>query len=144
MSIINVDETKCVGCNACVRVCPAPDAAFWGNERLKLKAMGLDGISLNKEVIDLRYVEQLVDTEQLNALGYLLRYAGRHLFDGKSTLAEIAERLGDLLEEKGLSFLEEGSYLPVGLAMPRKQEILACLNRFRSLKMTGWEMERKR
>ncbi len=123
---------------------PAPDGAFWGNERLKLKAMGLDGISLNKEVIDLRYVEQLVDTEQLNALGYLLRYAGRHLFNGKSTLAEIAERLGTLLEEKGLSFLEEGGGLPVGLAMPRKQEILACMNRFRSLKMTGWEMERKR
>lgn len=123
---------------------PAPDGAFWENERLKLKAMGLDGISLNKEVVDLRYVEQLVDTEQLNALGYLLRYAGKHLFNGKSTLAEIAERLGTLLEEKGLSFLEEGGGLPVGLAMPRKQEILACMNRFRSLKMTGREMERKR
>lgn len=26
MSIINIDETKCVGCNSCVRVCPSRDA----------------------------------------------------------------------------------------------------------------------
>lgn len=26
MSIISVDETKCVGCNSCIRVCPAVDA----------------------------------------------------------------------------------------------------------------------
>ena len=26
MKIITVDETKCVGCNACVRNCPAPEA----------------------------------------------------------------------------------------------------------------------
>lgn len=26
MSIINVDEEKCVGCNACVRACPASEA----------------------------------------------------------------------------------------------------------------------
>ena len=26
MSIINVDEQKCVGCNACVRACPAEEA----------------------------------------------------------------------------------------------------------------------
>lgn len=111
------------------------DRGFWENERLKIKTMGLDGISLQKETIDLRYVEQLVDTEQLGALGYLLKYAGRHLFDGKRTLQEIAEELDALLKQKGLSFLAEGGYLPVGLAAPRKQEILACFNRFRSLKL---------
>ncbi len=26
MSIIQVDKSKCVGCNSCVRVCPAGDA----------------------------------------------------------------------------------------------------------------------
>lgn len=113
------------------------DRAMWDNERLKIKTMGLDGISLNRETVDLRYVEQLVDTEQLNALGYLLRYAGRHLFDGKRTMREIAEVLAELLEKKGLAFLAEGGYLPVGLAAPRKQEILACFDRFRGLKLQG-------
>lgn len=39
-----------------------------------MKTMGRDSISINREVIDVRYVEQLMDTEQLAALGYMLKY----------------------------------------------------------------------
>ena len=37
---------------------------------MKLKTMGRDGISINRDTIDVRYVEQLADTEQLAALAY--------------------------------------------------------------------------
>ena len=33
--------------------------------------MGRDGISVGNEHIDLRYVEQLADSEQLTCLGYI-------------------------------------------------------------------------
>ena len=53
---------------------------------MKLKTMGRDAVMIGHETIDLRYVEQLVDSEQLNTLGrsyvsWKRRYlmAGRHL-----------------------------------------------------------------
>ena len=50
-----------------------PDRMFQEDNRLKMKTMGRDSISINREVIDVRYVEQLMDTEQLAALGYMLK-----------------------------------------------------------------------
>ena len=100
-----------------------------------MKTQGKDSILLNRDTIDLRYVEQLTDTEQLHTLGSLVKYAQFHLFDGKKTLSQVVDVLDKLLEEKGLSAICEGSYIPSGLAMPRKQEIFACLNRYRALKL---------
>ena len=41
-------------------------------ERLKTRISGTDGFSLGRQEIDLRYTEQLIDTEQTAALGLLL------------------------------------------------------------------------
>lgn len=100
-------------------------------ERLKVKVMGRDGFALGKQNVDLRYIEQLIDTEQTAALGLLLKYAVEKLVDGKRTLPEIAEYIIAQLKKQGLSFFAEGSYIPGGYAMPRVQEIYACLNRYR-------------
>ena len=112
-----------------------PDQSFKKNDRIKMKTQGKDSILINRDTIDLRYVEQLADTEQLVSLGYLVKYAQLHLFDGKKTLSETVKELCRLLEGKGLAAVCEGSYVPGGLAMVRKQEIFACLNRYRSLKL---------
>lgn len=111
------------------------DREFKGNERVKIKAMGRDGLSINRENVDLRYVEQIVDGGQVHALGYLLLYAQRNLFDGKRTMCEVVRELERLMEEKGLAGICEGSYLPASLTMPRTQEIFACFNRVRGLKL---------
>lgn len=110
-----------------------PDKMIKEDNRLKIKTMGRDGISVNKETIDVRYVEQLMDGEQLASLGYLLKYANQHLFDGRKTLQEVTESLYEIMEKKGMAAICEGSYLPCGLAKPRKQEIFACINRYRRL-----------
>ncbi len=102
-------------------------------ERTKIKVLGKDSIQLNRENIDLRYVEQLVDSEQLTALGYLLNYAQKHFMNGQRTMVEIVDELTNVLNKNGLREICESSYLPSGLAMPRKQEILACFNRYRKL-----------
>ena len=65
--------------------------------KIKMKTLGKDAFSINKDTIDLRYVEQIADAEQTTALGYALLYV-------KSNLA-----------------------------MPRKQEIMAAMNRYRDL-----------
>lgn len=99
-------------------------------ERLKIKTHGKDGFSIGHQEVDLRYIEQLVDTEQTACLGLLLKYAVEHLIDGKRTLPEIAEYLIEELNQKGFSFLSSGT-ISCGYALPRPQEIYSCFNRFR-------------
>lgn len=111
------------------------DSAFRKNDRIKMKTQGKDAIVINKDTIDLRYVEQLTDTEQLGTLGLLMKYAQLNLFDGRRTLGEAAKELWQILDERGISDVCGGSYVPGGYAMPRKQEIFACLNRYRQLRM---------
>lgn len=97
--------------------------------------MGKDAISINRDMVDLRYVEQLADVEQLTTLGYLLKYAELHLFDGKKSLQQVIDSMMKLMEERGLAEICESSYLPTGLALPRKQEIFACFNRYRGIRL---------
>lgn len=111
------------------------DLAFCKNDRIKIKTQGKDSIVINRETIDLRYIEQLTDTEQLGTLGQLMKYAQLHFFDGTHTLGDAAEQLWQILNQKGIPGICGGSYIPGGFALPRKQEIYACLNRYRELKL---------
>ena len=88
-------------------------------ERLKIKTHGKDGFSIGHQEVDLRYIEQLVDTEQTACLGLLLKYAVEHLIDGKRTLPEIAEYLIEELNQKGFSFLSSGT-ISCGYALPQR------------------------
>ena len=101
--------------------------------RIKIKTMGRDGVTLNHETIDLRYVEQLVDSEQLVTLGNVVKHLEENVFDGKKTLSQTIEELYKRMDSQGLGAVCDGSYLSGNLAMPRKQEIYACLNRYRKL-----------
>ncbi len=111
------------------------DRDWKGTDRIKIKTMGRDGLSINRENVDLRYVEQIVDGGQVNALGYLILYAQRNLFDGRKSMQEVVHALEQLMGQKGLAGICEGSYLPSSLTMPRTQEIFACFNRVRSLRL---------
>ena len=113
--------------------CPRQSSSFRKNDRIKMKTMGKDAFSINKETVDLRYVEQLVDSEQTTALAYLLKYMELHCFDGRTPLKDIIPRLSAQLHEKGLASINESSYLSSNLAMPRPQEIYACIDRYRGL-----------
>ena len=99
------------------------------HEHMKAKVFGKDSFSLDKETIDLRYVEQLADSEQTCALAYLLRYALEQS-DENRTVQETVQLLTDLLTNNSWTPFCS-SHVPCGLAKPRVQEIYACLNRFR-------------
>ena len=100
-------------------------------ERLKVKTFGKDGFSLGKQDVDLKSLEQITDTEQTEALAFLLKYAFEKLIDGRRTLPEIVEYLNDRLRKEGQAFFEENGYVAAGFALPRRQEIYSCFNRYR-------------
>ena len=112
---------------------PKPDPAIQKEDRVKLKAMGTSELMLCRECVELRYLEQLKDQEQTLALAYLLRYVEKKLFDGKKSLEEIGMLLEKQLREQGMESLFERGETIASLARPRKQEIMACINRYRRL-----------
>ena len=100
-------------------------------EPLKIRVNGTDGFSLGRQDIDLRYVEQITDTEQMETLAQLLKYTVERLVDGKRTVKDCADTLWQLLGSKGFAAISERGETRAGLALPRYQEILSCLNRYR-------------
>jgi len=100
------------------------------HEHMKIKTFGKDSFSLDKETVDMRYVEQLADSEQTNALAHLLRFGLEQVVDGRKTVRQSVQILFDTLNKQGWEPFCS-SYVPCGLAKPRKQEIFACINRFR-------------
>ena len=96
----------------------------------KVKTLGKTAFLLDKEEVDLRYVEQLTDSEQTTALSFLLRYVNMHLAGSKLSLTELVNRLEALMDEKGLGAICDSPYVPADLARPRRQEIFACFNRY--------------
>lgn len=115
--------------------CPGPDMALRKEDRIKMKAMGTSEISICKENVELRYLEQLKDQEQSMALAYLLKYAQLKMMDGRKDLRQIGDLLEEQLDGSGLESLFERGDVSSQLARPRKQEILACINRYRKLKI---------
>lgn len=115
--------------------CPRQGRGFKPNDRIKMKTMGKEMVQINRETIDLRYVEQLADAEQVSALGYCVRYAEKHLFQGKDTIQNVVDKLEEKICREGLSSLCESNTSVANLAMPRRQEIFACLNRYRGLNL---------
>ena len=97
----------------------------------KIKVMSTDGFAINKTNVDLRYLEQIIDSEQMAAIARSLavileRYAGQ-----KIQVSQAVSELVDALERDGLNVLSNGN--GSDLAMPRRAEIAGCLNRYRGI-----------
>lgn len=110
---------------------PKKNPSFKEQGKCKIKTLGKDAVQINRETIDLRYVEQLADSEQTAALGYIIKYLEINAFDGKKTLKTIVGSFCEKLEKDGLSSIASNT----NLAMPRKQEIFAALSRYRGLRL---------
>lgn len=112
---------------------PKPNNALKREKRLKMKTMGTHEMLLAKDSIELRYLEQLIDSEQTNTLAYALKYMELHLMDGKKTVPELLDAIEKLIIERGMESLFDKEYVRSSLAAPRRQELAACLNRYRKL-----------
>lgn len=101
----------------------------------KVKFFDRDSFSIDKNTVNLHYVEQIADSEQTAALAYILRYSCCELADGRKNISEIMEELERMWDSEGFSsFLKKskgGGYTASGFARPRAQEVYACLARYR-------------
>lgn len=116
---------------------PKKNPGVYHKGRIKIKTQGRDGVLLSKAMIDLRYVEQLADSEQLTSLGYIIKFLEEKRFDGKTSIQKHVDRLYTEMEKDGFSVLfgNDGKDLPGNLAMPRRIEIFSCINRYRGLNL---------
>ena len=106
-----------------------------GSKGVKIKTLGIDGLSINKDTIELRSVEQIVDSEQINSLGYIMKFAEDNIVNNNKTIRDVVKETLDYISKNGLISISPVKYGMGSLAMPRKQEIIACFNRYRNLKL---------
>ena len=99
-------------------------------ERLKVKLTGKRSFIIGKDELDLRYVEQLVDSEQTATLAYLLRYAKEYSSGQKIEPATLIPFLMRKIKKDGFLSLSDSQYYPTDFAMPRLLEVFACFNRY--------------
>lgn len=102
-------------------------------DQVKIKQFGKDSFSIGKETVDLKYVEQILDSEQTTALSYCLKNLLERMEQRGVDAEESIEKLWKQIQTKGLKSLCPGAYLPVSLAQVRIQDIYACLNRYRGI-----------
>ena len=105
-----------------------------GPKGIKIKTLGKDGLSINRDNIDLRAVEQIVDSEQLNTIGAIMKYVENNLMGKDLTLIEIADKVIEDINDNLINIdSTKGGY--GSLAIVRKQELISAYNRFRKLRV---------
>ena len=105
------------------------------SDRPKTKAAGVDRIEIDRQGVDVRDVEQIVDNGQTEAIAYAVRGITEQLADSKLTLQELADLVEQQLAKNGLDALCKfgARRFPATLVMPRRVDIIAGANRLRTL-----------
>ena len=101
----------------------------------KTKAKGKYSILYGKELIDISGLEQLVDDSQTNCIAVMIDYFKNKVLDEKLTLSQAADRIYEKIEKEGIDSISSYTGYPGNLALPRKQEFCAAVNRYRKLKI---------
>ena len=101
----------------------------------RIKAKGKYSIFYGKEMIDISGLEQLVDDSQTNGIAVMMDYFRNKVLDEKLTLSEAADKIYEHISKFGLDSISPYTGHPGNLALPRKQEFCAALNRYRKLKI---------
>ncbi|WP_207644292.1 ABC-ATPase domain-containing protein [Desulfolucanica intricata] len=114
---------------------PQPKSFYLG-DRDKVRVKSITEILYGKVLINLQYVEQLVDPGQTNAIAEIIRYGQKKYMDGQTSLKKIIEKVLFDIENEGLDIISpyKGQH-PGDYALPRKYEIAAAVNRYRRLQI---------
>ena len=101
--------------------------------RIRVRTRGRDGFSVGEGSVDAHLLEQLVDAEQAESLAQLVRVMGeRNLLDGTRSLPEAIDAVWNEFWDGGWQVLTGNAPVACGMALPRPQELFACLNRWRA------------
>lgn len=104
-----------------------------GTEKLQVADMGF--IIIGDEQIDVRGLHDIVSLRQLNALGFMLRHLEIANNDRKIDIEKKVNALYLRIKEEGLDFLYSSFFTTCErfYDLPRKQELLAVINRMRKI-----------
>ncbi len=100
-------------------------------ERLKTRCFGTDSLSVGNTEINLRHIEQIVDSEQVEMLAKIMRLIIENFSDKTVSFKEITDYIDKNIIAADFNNCSYSKYIPGNLAMPRLQEIYACLNRYK-------------
>ncbi|HEU5127022.1 MAG TPA: ABC-ATPase domain-containing protein [Glycomyces sp.] len=102
--------------------------------RQKIRAGGTDSLRFGGADVDVRSVEQITDQSMTVGIGLAVEAAVRRgWIDGRATVAESLDRLEAALDADGAAGLLK--IRDVDLAVPRRHEVAATLNRMRALRV---------
>lgn len=104
-----------------------------GTEKLQVADMGF--IMIGDERIDVRGLHDIVSLRQLNALGFMLRHLEIANNDRKIDIEKKVNALYLRIKEEGIDFLYSSFFTTCErfFDLPRKQELLAVINRMRKI-----------
>lgn len=102
---------------------------------VKIKTIGLDTLCINRNDIDLRAVEQIVDSEQVNTIGIIMKWAEANIMNKGLNFESMVDDIICKIEKNGLISMDKLKGGSGNLTMARKQEIMAAYNRYRNLKI---------
>ena len=114
---------------------PCPNKEVTESRKVKVRGSGTDSVSLNHESVEIRFVEQVVDNEQTNLLGAMLRKLEERYFNGKKPLVECVNELYSGIKTRGFEAASPQGQIPGNYAMVRLQELWAMVNRYRGLQL---------
>lgn len=128
---------------------PLPDTSFKQNTKRiilksnitkkgrinKIKAKGKYSILWGKSLLDLSNLEQIADTSQTNCIAVMLDFLWKNIIDNKKSVVECVDELFNQVEKFGLDSISTYNGHPGNLALPRKYELCAAINRYRGLKV---------
>ena len=99
-------------------------------------AHGARSVVLGRDVVDLGVIEQLVDPSQARATAAALIFAAdRGFVDGMRAIREILGLIEMQIAQHGLEGLVGSDSIPGDLALVRRHELAAALNRLRTLRV---------
>ena len=101
--------------------------------RMKCKASGTDSVMIDRDLIDVRYLEQLTEPEQTVGLTYLTAYVCASQKKAED-FKELTDSIYQKIDKDGFLSLVPRNYPGGQPALPRKEELMACLSRYRSLR----------
>ena len=102
------------------------------HDQIKLKQYGKDGFSIGRQMVDLKYLEQIIDPEQVTSLSCILRYIVEELEKNpRQDIGRILDAVCRFTEKNGPADPGKRKGKPGNLAQVRRQEIYACVNRYR-------------
>ena len=109
-----------------------------GHRKVKIDAQARDLLVYGSDTVDLRYIDQLVETSQTRAVGHAIYLATRSLMSDSDSLQDIVEGLEHIFDKNGLDTLDpfyRKGYHPGNFSRPRKYEISAAINRLRTVEL---------